>query len=63
MTENLKSKLQLRMEELEQYLKDIDEALEECKQHPERLKLSPMAGKLERHELASLKKIWEKTEN
>lgn len=60
---DVKSKLQTRIEELEQYLKDIDEALEECKQHPERLQLSPMAGMLERHELASLKKIWDNCEH
>ena len=62
MSEQIKSKLQLRIEELEQYLKDIDEALEECKQHPERLQLSPISGMLERSELVSLKKIWDNCE-
>lgn len=61
--ELVKSKLQKRIEELEQYLKDVDEALEECKQHPERLQLSPIAGMLERNELTSLKKIWENCEH
>ena len=63
MTNNVMSKLEERIKELEQYLKDIDEALEECKQHPERLQLSPISGMLERHELASLKRIWENTEH
>jgi len=57
------SKLQERIEELELYLKEIDEAIEECKQHPERLQLSPMAGILERTELQSLKKIWDNCEH
>ena len=58
-----KSKLQSRIEELEQYLKDLDEALEDCKKHPNRLQISRLAGILERNELASLKKIWENSEH
>lgn len=58
MTELQKSKLQERIEELEEFLKQLDE----IRETPNNM-LSPIAGILERHELESLKKIWENTEH
>ena len=62
MSKQVKSELQLRIEELEQFLKELDEAKAFQKEN-DTLKISPLAGILERNELESLKKIWENTEH
>ncbi len=60
---SVKSKLQLRIEELELFLSQLEEARKFGDEELGGSMLSPIAGMLERNELASLKKIWENCEH